>query len=317
MIMQNSIEELTYGHKIYNFMRWSYIAFMLSIITFIASITVIFLCGFNLGLDFTGGTVIELKLEKTTDINKIREAIQHAVFRDPIVQYIGNNKNIIVRIPPVEENTEKKLGNKVLRVIDKVTNQKATLTRLEYIGPNVSYDILSAGIISLLLAIICIFIYVVVRFEWRLATGTVIALIHDVVITLGLLSLFHLEIELTIIAALISVIGYSLNDSIVVSDRIRENFRKISSINTNAYEIFNISLTQTLSRTMITSAITMMVVLILLIFGGSMLRVFSITLLTGVFIGTISSIYVASALALKLGMKREHIMQQQINKESI
>ena len=174
-------------------------------------------------------------------------------------------------------------------------------------------DLAQAGGMALLVALISILIYVGFRFEWRLALGAVLALAHDVVITLGVLSLFHIEIDLTIVASLMSVIGYSLNDSIVVSDRIRENFRKIRR--GTPYEIVNVSLTQTLSRTIMTSATTLVVVLCLYIFGGAMLKGFSLTMLIGVSIGTISSIYVASALALKLGMKREHMLQQKVEKE--
>ncbi len=165
---------------------------------------------------------------------------------------------------------------------------------------------------ALMAALLSILVYVGFRFEWRLAAGVVIALAHDVIITLGILSLFHIEIDLTIVASLMSVIGYSLNDSIVVSDRIRENFRKIRR--GTPYEIFNVSLTQTLHRTLITSGTTLMVILMLYLFGGPVLEGFSLTMLIGVSIGTASSIYVASALALKLGMKREHMLQQKVEK---
>ncbi|AIN47520.1 protein translocase subunit SecF [Candidatus Palibaumannia cicadellinicola] len=308
-----SIKELNHGCKVYNFMRWSSIAFSLSVISFITSIAIMVVYGFNWGLDFTGGTVIELHLKQAINLEQMREAIEQAGFKDILVQNLGSSRDVIIRMPPDE--IQQKLGDRVLKIVNKVNSQNATVKRIEFIGPNVSNDLLQAGSLALLLAFLCIFIYVSFRFEWRLATGTVIALIHDVIITLGLLSLFHIEIELTIIASLISVIGYSLNDSIVVSDRIRDNFRRMCCY--NAYDIFNISLTQTLSRTIITSAITMMVVLILLIFGGSMLRSFSMTLLIGVFIGTISSIYVASALALKLGIKHEHILPHKLEKEAV
>ncbi len=174
-------------------------------------------------------------------------------------------------------------------------------------------DLAQTGAMALLVALISILVYVGFRFEWRLAAGVVIALAHDVIITLGILSLFHIEIDLTIVASLMSVIGYSLNDSIVVSDRIRENFRKIRR--GTPYEIFNVSLTQTLHRTLITSGTTLVVILMLYLFGGPVLEGFSLTMLIGVSIGTASSIYVASALALKLGMKREHMLQQKVEKE--
>ncbi len=310
---QRNVEELNYGRKVYDFMRWDYVAFSLSAILLIASIAIMAVKGFNWGLDFTGGTVIELNLEKAADLDQMRNALEHAGFTDPLVQNFGSSRDVMVRMPPVQDGLGQELGNKVLGVINQATGQNAAVKRVEFVGPSVGSDLAQDGGMALLVALICILIYVGFRFEWRLATGAVLALAHDVVITLGVLSLFHIEIDLTIIASLMSVIGYSLNDSIVVSDRIRENFRKIRR--GSAYDIFNVSLTQTLSRTIMTSATTLMVVLMLLIFGGAMLRGFSTTLFIGVFIGTISSIYVASALALKLGMKREHMLQQKVEKE--
>ncbi|MDI7507136.1 protein translocase subunit SecF, partial [Cronobacter dublinensis] len=200
-----------------------------------------------------------------------------------------------------------------LNVINEATGQNAAVKRIEFVGPSVGADLAQAGAMALLVALISILVYVGFRFEWRLAAGVVIALAHDVIITMGILSLFQIEIDLTIIASLMSVIGYSLNDSIVVSDRIRENFRKIRR--GTPYEIFNVSLTQTLQRTLITSGTTLVVILMLYLFGGAMLKGFSLTMLIGVSIGTASSIYVASALALKLGMKREHLLQQKVEKE--
>lgn len=201
----------------------------------------------------------------------------------------------------------------VLKVINESTNQNAAVKRIEFVGPSVGADLAQTGAMALMAALLSILVYVGFRFEWRLAAGVVIALAHDVIITLGILSLFHIEIDLTIVASLMSVIGYSLNDSIVVSDRIRENFRKIRR--GTPYEIFNVSLTQTLHRTLITSGTTLMVILMLYLFGGPVLEGFSLTMLIGVSIGTASSIYVASALALKLGMKREHMLQQKVEKE--
>ncbi|CAJ0991417.1 Protein translocase subunit SecF [Sodalis praecaptivus] len=310
---QRNVEELNYGRKVYDFMRWDYVAFTLSAILLIASIAIMAVRGFDWGLDFTGGTVIELNLEKAADLDQMRDALEHAGFTDPLVQNFGSSRDVMVRMPPVQDGIGQELGNKVLGVINQATGQNAAVKRVEFVGPSVGSDLAQDGGMALLVALICILIYVGFRFEWRLATGAVLALAHDVVITLGVLSLFHIEIDLTIIASLMSVIGYSLNDSIVVSDRIRENFRKIRR--GSAYDIFNVSLTQTLSRTIMTSATTLMVVLMLLIFGGAMLRGFSTTLFIGVFIGTVSSIYVASALALKLGMKREHLLQQKVEKE--
>lgn len=313
MAEQYSIEQLNHGRKVHDFMRWDKLAFTLSALLLIASAIIIGIRGFNWGLDFTGGTVIEITLEKPGELDVMRHALQGAGFGEPQVQNFGSSRDVMVRLSPHEGNAGQELGSKVVAEINRATQQNATVKRIEFVGPSVGSDLAQAGALALLAALICILIYVGFRFEWRLALGAVLALAHDVIITMGVLSLFHIEVDLTIIASLMSVIGYSLNDSIVVSDRIRENFRRIRR--GSPYEIVNISLTQTLSRTLMTSATTLVVVLMLLIFGGELLRGFSLTMLIGVSIGTISSIYVASALALKLGMKREHMLEQKIEKE--
>ncbi|MCO7252640.1 protein translocase subunit SecF [Dickeya oryzae] len=314
MAQEYTVEQLNYGRKVYDFMRWDYWAFSLSGLLLILSIVVMGVRGFNWGLDFTGGTVIEISLEKSVDLEQMREALQKAGFADPLVQNFGSSRDIMVRMPPAhDESGGQALGSKVVNVINASTSQNAVVKRIEFVGPSVGADLAQTGAMALMAALICILIYVGFRFEWRLAAGVVIALAHDVIITMGVLSLFNIEIDLTIVASLMSVIGYSLNDSIVVSDRIRENFRKIRR--GTPYEIFNVSLTQTLHRTLITSGTTLVVILMLYLFGGAMLKGFSLTMLIGVTIGTASSIYVASALALKLGMKREHMLVQKVEKE--
>ncbi|RWR00638.1 preprotein translocase subunit SecF [[Pantoea] beijingensis] len=313
MAQEYSVEQLNYGRKVHDFMRWDKVAFTLSGLLLIASVIVMGVRGFNWGLDFTGGTVIEITLEKPAELDTLRSSLEKAGFVEPQVQNFGSSRDVMVRMSPSEGNAGQELGNKVVSVINQATEQTATVKRIEFVGPSVGSDLAQAGGMALLVALIAILIYVAFRFEWRLALGAVLALAHDVVITMGILSLFQIEIDLTIIASLMSVIGYSLNDSIVVSDRIRENFRKIRR--GTPYDIVNVSLTQTLSRTIMTSATTLVVVLMLFIFGGALLEGFSLTMLIGVSIGTISSIYVASALALKLGMKREHMIQQKVEKE--
>ncbi|GAB7193806.1 MULTISPECIES: protein translocase subunit SecF [Dickeya] len=314
MAQEYTVEQLNYGRKVYDFMRWDYWAFALSGLLLILSIVVMGVRGFNWGLDFTGGTVIEISLEKSVDLEQMREALQKAGFADPLVQNFGSSRDIMVRMPPAhDESGGQALGSKVVNVINASTSQNAVVKRIEFVGPSVGADLAQTGAMALMAALISILIYVGFRFEWRLAAGVVIALAHDVIITMGVLSLFNIEIDLTIVASLMSVIGYSLNDSIVVSDRIRENFRKIRR--GTPYEIFNVSLTQTLHRTLITSGTTLVVILMLYLFGGAMLKGFSLTMLIGVTIGTASSIYVASALALKLGMKREHMLVQKVEKE--
>ncbi|EBS5740397.1 protein translocase subunit SecF, partial [Salmonella enterica subsp. enterica serovar Eastbourne] len=192
--------------------------------------------------------------------------VAQAGFKDPLIQNFGSSRDIMVRLPPAEGTAGQELGKTVINVINKNIDESAVVKRIEFVGPSVGAELAQTGAMALIAALICILIYVAMRFEWRLALGAVIALAHDVIITLGVLSLFHIEIDLTIVASLMSVIGYSLNDSIVVSDRIRENFRKIRR--GTSYEIMNVSLTQTLSRTIMTSATTLLVVLMLYIFGG-------------------------------------------------
>jgi preprotein translocase subunit SecF len=308
-----TVEQLNHGRKVWDFMRWDYWAFGISGFLLILSIVIMGVKGFNWGLDFTGGTVIEIP-GKTGRYGPDAPVLQKAGFEEPLLQNFGSSRDIMVRMPPVHDaNGSQELGSKVVSVINETTSQNATVKRIEFVGPSVGADLAQTGAMALMVALISILVYVGFRFEWRLAAGVVIALAHDVVITMGVLSLFHIEIDLTIVASLMSVIGYSLNDSIVVSDRIRENFRKIRR--GTPYEIFNVSLTQTLHRTLITSGTTLMVILMLYLFGGPVLEGFSLTMLIGVTIGTASSIYVASALALKLGMKREHLLQQKVEKE--
>ncbi|MEY1423264.1 protein translocase subunit SecF [Morganella morganii] len=313
MAQDYTVEQLNHGRRVYDFMRWDNVAFTISALLLIASVAIIGMKGFNWGLDFTGGTVIEVNFSQPADLDKIRDTVSQAGFKDPLIQNFGSSRDIMVRLPPAEGVAGQELGKTVINVINKNIDESAVVKRIEFVGPSVGAELAQTGAMALIAALICILIYVAMRFEWRLALGAVIALAHDVIITLGVLSLFHIEIDLTIVASLMSVIGYSLNDSIVVSDRIRENFRKIRR--GTSYEIMNVSLTQTLSRTIMTSATTLLVVLMLYIFGGAMLKGFSLVMLIGVSIGTISSIYVASALALKLGMKREHLIVQKVEKE--
>ncbi|BCQ33667.1 protein translocase subunit SecF [Erwinia rhapontici] len=313
MSQEHSVEQLNHGRKVYDFMRWDTLAFAISVLLLIASVAIMGVRGFNWGLDFTGGTVIEINLEQPVELDMLRTSLEKSGFDEPQVQNFGSSRDVIVRMSPREGNAGQELGAKVLATINEATQQQATVKRIEFVGPSVGSDLAQAGGMALLSALIAILIYIGFRFEWRLALGTVLALAHDVIITAGILALFQVEIDLTIIASLMSVIGYSLNDKIVVSDRIRENFRKIRR--GSSYDITNVSLTQTLSRTIITSVTTLAMVAILFVFGGALLKGFSLTMLIGITIGTISSIYVSSALALKLGMKREHMLQQKVEKE--
>ncbi|WP_157988784.1 protein translocase subunit SecF [Candidatus Erwinia haradaeae] len=305
---------MTYIHDrctVINFMKWDKLVLCVSGVLLIISIIIIHTRGFHWGIDFTGGTVIELHSKQPVHLDVIRVNLQQAGLMDIQVQNFDNSHDIIVYSPVKEGNQDIKLRNTIVNIINHSLQENAILKRIEFVGPRVGSELVITGGMSILSALLAIFLYVSVRFTWRLALGTVLALIHDVGITLGFLALGSIEIDLTIIASLLSVIGYSLNDKIVVSDRIRENCRKISV--DSAFVITNLSITQTFSRTIITSIITLMMVLILFIFGGAMLHGFSLTMIIGIIVGTISSIYVSSSLALKLGMQTQHMLYQEIN----
>ncbi|WP_457914653.1 protein translocase subunit SecF [Candidatus Hartigia pinicola] len=296
-------------------MCWDKVAFCISIILLITSFSVIGVKGFNWGLDFTGGTIVEITLSQTINLEKIRATFSDLKYKKPVIQNFGSSRDIIIRLPPTQGVSGERISKNMISVINHDIDNKAIVKRIEFVGPTIGAELVQTSALALLAALICILIYVGLRFSWRLAYGSVLALIHDVIITLGVLSLLYIEIDMTIIASLMSVIGYSLNDSIVVFDRIRENFRKIRF--GTSYEIINISLTQTLSRTIMTSGTVLVVALILYIFGGSMLEGFSLVMLIGVTIGTVSSIYIASALALKMGIKRKDLLLLKIEKEGI
>ncbi|AVQ88700.1 MULTISPECIES: protein translocase subunit SecF [Plesiomonas] len=294
-------------------MRLGPAAFVFSLILMIASIGIIVKNGFNWGLDFTGGTLIEVTFSKSADLGQVRDELQKAGFDNAIVQNFGTSRDVMVRMPPKDDIKGEELGRRVLTAIQQGVDAQAQVHRIEFVGPNVGSELAQAGGMAILVSLLSILIYVGIRFEWRLAAGAVLSLAHDVLLTLGVLSLFHIELDLTIVASLLSVVGYSLNDTIVVFDRIRENFRKVRR--GTPRDILNLSLTQTLSRTLMTSATTLVVVLSLFVFGGALIHGFATVMLIGILIGTYSSIYVASALALKLGVKREHMLQPVVEKE--
>lgn len=299
--------------KTIDFMRWSKFAFAFSIIMIGAAIFTLSTKWLNWGLDFTGGTLIEVGFEQPANLEDIRGALQAKGFGDATVQNFGSAREVMVRLRPRDDLQGETLGNQILSAIKDGTGESVEMRRIEFVGPNVGDELTEAGGLAIIVSLICILIYVSMRFEWRLAAGAVLALTHDVIITLGVFSIMQIEVDLTIVAALLTVVGYSLNDTIVVFDRIRENFRKMRKGESS--EVMNNSITQTLSRTLITSGTTLFVVIALFAQGGAMIHGFATALLLGITVGTYSSIYVASALALKLGITREHLMPPQIDKE--
>lgn len=296
-----------------DFMRWSKFAFVFSIALLIGAIAIVSTKGLNWGLDFTGGTLIEVGFEQPANLELVRSSLEADGFGDATVQNFGSAREVLVRLRPRDAITGEILGNQILDSIKQGTGEQVEMRRIEFVGPNVGDELTEAGGLAIIVSLLCILMYVTFRFEWRLSAGAVLALAHDVIITIGVFSLLQIEVDLTIVAALLTVVGYSLNDTIVVFDRIRENFRKMRKGESS--DIMNNSITQTLSRTLITSATTLFVVIALFLKGGALIHGFALALLLGITVGTYSSIYVASALALKLGITREHLMPPQIEKE--
>lgn len=296
-----------------SFMKYRKIAMVFSALLMIASVASLAVNKLNFGLDFTGGTLIEVGFEQAADLQKLRLLMQENGHEDAKVQFYGSSRDVVIRLGLREDVKAEMLGNEILSILETGTNQKVDMRRIEFVGASVGDQLAEQGGLAMLTALICILVYVAFRFEWRFAVGSVIALFHDVLLTLGLFSFLQLEFDLTVLAAILAVIGYSLNDTIVVSDRIRENFRKIRD--TLPEEIINISLTQTLSRTFITSITTLLVLAALFFKGGALIHGFATALLFGVFVGTYSSIYVASLVALGLGISREDLIPEVIEKE--
>ena len=262
--------------------------------------------GLQMGIDFTGGTLIEVGYQKPADLTVLRNTLDAEGFDDATVHNFGTAKDVLIRLKPHEGVSSADLSSKVLEAINKTTAEPASVRRVEFVGPQVGDDLAEDGFLALLYSTIGILIYIAWRFEWKFSAGAVIATIHDVIVTLGFFSILGLEFDLTVLAAVLALIGYSLNDTIVVYDRIRENFRLLRNKSTE--EIMNISVNVTLSRTIMTSLTVILVLVSLFFLGGEIIHNFSIVLLFGVFFGTYSSIFIASPMALLLGISAEDLM---------
>lgn len=282
-------------------------AWIVSAILIIVSIASLSTRGLNLGIDFTGGTLVEVGYEQTIELGNIRTALEANKFNDAIVQYFGTSKDVLIRLPANAEQNSAELSNQVLTALQATGNP--TMRRVEFVGPQVGEELRDDGGLAVLYALFGILIYVALRFEYRFALGSVAALIHDVIITLGFFSVTQASFDLTVLAAVLAVIGYSLNDTIVVFDRIRENFRKMRKSNTT--EVINGSINQTLARTLMTSITTLLVLLALFFIGGAVIHSFSLALIVGVVVGTYSSIYIASSMLVALNVSSADLIQEQ------
>lgn len=310
-VQEKVTTEIKLPYRLIPFMKYRYIGFLFSFIVSALCIFSIVTKGFNWGLDFTGGTVIETQFSQPADLGKVREVLDNHGYHSALVQTFGGQKDVMIRLPASAGDVS--VGNTVMGIIHQNLDTEAKIQSIEFVGPNVGEELTQGAIYGTLATLAMLLIYVGMRFEWRLAVGGISALFHDVLVTLGVFSFLQIEVDLTFVAAILSVVGYSLNDSIVVFDRVRENFRKIRR--SASIEIIDISLSQTLSRTLMTSVTTLFVVLALYWLGGPTLHSFSLALLIGISFGTYSSIYIAIGVALQLGLKREHMLQPVVEKE--
>ena len=295
-----------------NFMGVRNIAFGVTVLLTVLALFSMFHKGLNYGLDFTGGTLIELTYEHPADLTKVRTELAAAGFHDAVVQSFGATTDLLVRMP----GDDPLLGNKVAAALGQAdTTNPAVIKRVEFVGPQVGEELRDQGGLGMLMALGGIMLYLAFRFQWKFAVGAIVSLVHDVIVTMGVLSFFQITFDLTVLAAVLAIIGYSLNDTIVVFDRVRENFRVLRKA--SLIDNINISTTQTLLRTMATSISTLLAIAALLIFGGDNLWGFSIALFVGVLAGTYSSIYIANVVLIWLNLSAEDLIPPVVTDKEI
>ncbi len=273
----------------------------ISIAVLIFSTITLVMNGLNWGLDFTGGTQLEIAYQQPVDLRDIRDALNKNGYEQALVQNYGTSKDVLINVPSMDGANQGTQIKNIVRILP-----GATVQRVEFIGPQVGQELMSKGMLAIIISVIFTMVYIAMRFEYRLAVCSAVALAHDPILILGIFSFYQLEFDLKALAALLAVIGYSLNDTIVVFDRVRENFKKYRKKTPS--DIMNLSINQTLSRTIITSMLTLTVVVALYVYGGETLKGFSLTMILGVVFGTYSSIYVAGTLAITLGLSRADML---------
>ena len=284
------------------FMKWRKFAAAFSILAMTLAIVTLSTRGLNWGLDFTGGTLVEVEYAGSANLEGIRATLDENGYQGAVVVAFGTDRDVLVRLPQGFSDDE---GVAMVALLESVSDTEVELRRIEFVGPAVGEELREQGGLAMLLALGVVMLYVGFRFQLKFAIGAVVALAHDVLFVLGYFSVLGLEFDLTVLAALLAVIGYSLNDTIVVSDRIRENFRKLRRM--SAMEVIDVSLTETIGRTLVTSLTTLLVLVALAVFGGEMIHGFALALLAGVGIGTYSSIYVAATIMLAMGVSKEDV----------
>lgn len=300
---ENNADQKVAKKKIINFMGQRKIAAAFSLLLIVASVISISIKGLNFGLDFTGGTLVEVNYSHAEPLKNVRSSLENGGYEGAVVVNFGSDTDVLVRLP---QGYRDGLGNEIVEKLKESTNSEIVLRRVEFVGPQVGGELKEQSGLAMLMALGLVMLYVAFRFQFKFSVGAVSALIHDVVITLGVFSFFQLNFDLTVLAAVLAVIGYSLNDTIVVSDRIRENFRKVRK--SAPEEIINISLTETLARTIVTSLTTLLVLSALFVFGGELIHGFSLALIIGVMVGTYSSIYVAANVLMAMDIAKEDLI---------
>lgn len=289
-----------------NFMGKRKQAMIFSLLLIIASLGSLAVNGLNMGIDFTGGFLIEAGYQNDVNLDEVRAALGDAQFNDAQVQHFGSSRDIIVRIAPRAGINKAEIGDNILAVLKTTSEQEVQMRRIEFVGPQVGEELRDKGGIALLVALGGILIYIGLRFQLKSAVGAILALIHDVIITVGIFAALQIEFDLTVLAAILAVIGYSLNDTVVVLDRIRETFRNVRK--TSSEDILNLSINQMIARTLVTSLTTLLVLFTLLIFGGEIIHGFALALIIGVIIGTYSSIYIASSTLMMMNINKQDFL---------
>jgi len=297
---------MEFFHKVphINFLGVRKFAMGMSIVVLLAAIASLAVRGLNFGVDFTGGVTVQVAYPASVDLKQVRSALASGGFENAVAQNYGTPQEVLIRLQ-VRGQSEKDAGDKVLAALQK-SEPKVRLEQVNFVGPEVGKDLATKGALAFAVTLFGILIYIVMRFEWRLALGAVAATLHDVVFVVGFFSLLHIEFDLNVLASVLAVMGYSVNDTVVVFDRIREDFRKMRK--GTPIEIMNAAINETLSRTIMTSGVTLLVVIALLALGGPILHGFSLALFVGIIVGTYSSIYIASATALMLGVSKSDLM---------
>lgn len=304
--------EIFKSDKIYDFMGKSKLFIALSLILVLASYVILFTRGLHYGIDFAGGTLVQLKYEKSAPIKKIREDLKKdPIFKNASITEFGSPNEVVIRFSTSSSSVGVDIGDKVRELLK--NTGKFKVRRVDMVGPKVGNELREKGLMAMVLSIIAILIYVAFRFEWRFGLAAILALVHDVSISLGFVSLFQIDVNLDILAAILTIMGYSLNDTIIVFDRIREGIKEAKVM--DLFSVINESVTKTLSRTTLTSLTTFFVVLTLYLFGGEIIKGFSFTLLIGIIVGTYSSIFVASPLLKWLGFSIEDFKKKEAEKE--